>query len=76
MVCHEETRLNANCNPKGGVKVQHRREWVGGSVYTNKNYKNKLKISIANYLFKMKLFSLKSIQNPSQKSFSYEGINT
>ena len=76
MVCHEEMWLNANRNPKGGAKVQQHREWVGGSVYTNKNYKNKLKISIANYLFKMKLFSLKYIQNPSQKSFSYEGINT
>ena len=76
MIRHEETRLNANRNPKGGTKVQQRREWVGGSVYTNKNYIDKLKISIASFLFKMKLFSVRSIQNPSQKSFSYEGVNT
>ena len=49
---------------------------MGKCVYTNKNYKNKSKISIANFPIKMKLFSQRNKQNPSQKSFSHEGINT
>ena len=49
---------------------------MGKCVYTNKNYKNKSQISIANFPIKMKLFSQRSKQNPSQKSFSHEGVNT
>ena len=40
-------------------------------MYTNKKYKNKLQISIANFPIKMKLFFQKSRQNYS-KVFSYE----
>ena len=46
----------------------------GDSLYTNKNCKNKLKIYIVNFLIKMKLFSQKSRQNPSQKYLVMKGL--
>ena len=42
-------------------------------MYTNKKYKNKLKISIVNFPIKTKLFFQKSRQNHS-KVFNYEGV--
>ena len=42
-------------------------------MYTIKKYKNKLKISIANFPIKMKLFFQKSRQNHS-KVYNYEGV--